>query len=356
MAGEHLPDENWTVRFDTGEVDPLLGMSYLQMAMNGLGRQHTQGHFDYTVPPGSHYAFYQLVDSVLPKATGHEKDFFDGIDTSLPSLADRLGNGQNTIPWFRQAMSKASGHLGGSVADLSALLQDLDGLAHHLQGPGLTLPSKSAALEYLSYEGEQAARALDLALGLTLEAVAVSPQAPGGPPPPEKESFVSVSPGQEFQVVAKLHNPSNYWLTIQSARLDHSDWVLKSQADQVTIAPGEDYFANFLVRVPPNAELNRPYWRRENPLTDGANQVDRRYQTLPLPPEALQVQIVYQLAGHKGIHSPAPDFLRKQAGEPDTGRISSTVIAPYLDDHGVNRKLQLGVTPAYSVALEPSEK
>jgi len=33
-----------------------------------------------------------------------------------------------------------------------------------------------------------------------------------------------------------------------------------------------------------------------------------------LPPEALQVQIVYQLAGHKGIHSPAPDFLRKQAG------------------------------------------
>jgi len=350
------PDENWTVRFDTGEVDPLLGMSYLQMAMNGLGRQHTQGHFDYTVPPGSHYAFYQLVDSVLPKATGHEKDFFDGIDTSLPSLADRLGNGQNTIPWFRQAMSKASGHLGGSVADLSALLQDLDGLAHHLQGPGLTLPSKSAALEYLSYEGEQAARALDLALGLTLEAVAVSPQAPGGPPPPEKESFVSVSPGQEFQVVAKLHNPSNYWLTIQSARLDHSDWVLKSQADQVTIAPGEDYFANFLVRVPPNAELNRPYWRRENPLTEGANQVDRRYQTLPLPPEALQVQIVYQLAGHKGIHSPAPDFLRKQAGEPDTGRISSAVIAPYLDDHGVNRKLQLGVTPAYSVALEPSEQ
>src|SRR6185369_7252031 len=58
-------DENWTVRFDTGEVDPLLGMSYLQMAANGLGHQHTQGHFDYTVPPGSHYAFYQLIDSVL---------------------------------------------------------------------------------------------------------------------------------------------------------------------------------------------------------------------------------------------------------------------------------------------------
>jgi LmbE family N-acetylglucosaminyl deacetylase len=352
-------DENWTVRFDTGEVDPMLGMSYLQMAMNGLAHQHTQGHFDYTVPSGSHYAFYRLVDSVLPKATddkGHEKDFFDGIDTSLPSLADRLGNGQSTIPWFRQAMGKASRHLGGSIANLSALLQDLDGLAYRLNNPELTLPSKNAALEYVSYERELAARALDLALGLTLEAMAVSPQAPGGPPPPEKESFVSVSPGQKFQIVAKLHNPSNYWLTIQSARLDHADWVLKSQAEQVTLAPGEDYFANFLVRVPSSAELNRPYWRRENPLTEGANQVDRRYQTLPLPPGALNVQIVYQLADHKGLHSPAPDFLRKQGGEPDTGRISSAVIAPYLDDHGENRKLQLGVTPAYSVALEPSEQ
>src|SRR2546423_9488150 len=75
-------DENWTVRFDTGEVDPVLGMSYVQMAMNGLAHQRTQGHGDFTVPPGQHYSFYKLVDSVLPKTTddkGHEKDFFDGI-------------------------------------------------------------------------------------------------------------------------------------------------------------------------------------------------------------------------------------------------------------------------------------
>src|SRR5258708_1486173 len=62
-------DENWTVRFDTGEVDPVLGMSYLQMAMNGLAHQRTQGHGDFTVPPGPHYSLYKLVDSVLPKST-----------------------------------------------------------------------------------------------------------------------------------------------------------------------------------------------------------------------------------------------------------------------------------------------
>jgi LmbE family N-acetylglucosaminyl deacetylase len=352
-------DENWTVRFDTGEMDPLLGMSYLQMAANGLGHQHTQGHFDYTVTSGPHYAFYKLVDSVLPKTTGekgHEKDFFDGIDTSLPSLAARLGDEQNTIPWFRQALSNASGHLGDSVGDLSAMLQGLDALGYRLDDPNLTLPAKGAALEYVSYADEQTAHALNLALGLTLEASAVAPQAPGGPPPPEKESFVSVSPGQKFQIVAKLHNSSKYWLTVQDARLDHSDWVLKSQAEQVTIGPGEDYFANFLVKVPATAALTRPHWRRENPLRDGANQVDSRYATLPLPPAALQVQIVYQLAGHRGLHSPAPDFLRRRGREPDTGRISSLIIAPFIDDHGVTRKLQLGVTPAYSLALEPSQQ
>jgi|KBSMisStandDraft_5_1062788.scaffolds.fasta_scaffold03380_7 LmbE family N-acetylglucosaminyl deacetylase len=353
-------DENWTVRFDTGEVDPLLGMSYLQMAANGLGHQHTQGHFDYTVNPGAHYAFYKLVDSALPKTTddkGHEKDFFDGIDTSFVSLAARLGAEQNKIPWFRSAMSKVSGQVSDSVGGLSAVLEDLDAIEYRLQDSELTPSSKSAALEYVSYVDEQTAHALDLALGLTLEADAVPPQAPGGPPPREKDSFVSVSPGQKFQIVAKLHNPSKYWLTIQSAGLDHSDWVLKSQAEQVTIAPGEDYFANFLVEVPANAELSRPFWRRENPLTDGANQVDRRYATLPLPPAALKVEIVYQLAGHKGLHSPAPDFLkRRRSGEPDTGRISAPIIAPYVDDHGVTRKLQLGVTPAYSLALEPSEQ
>lgn len=353
------PDENYTIRFDTGEVDPVLGLSYLQMAMNGLAHQHTQGHSDYTVPAGPHYSFYKLVDSALPKTTddkGHERDFFAGIDTSLPGLAARLGDGQSTIPWFRQALSQASAHLSGSVSDLSALLQDLDTLASRLEDRALSLPVKNAALEYVSYEGSQAAHALDLALGLALEADAVSPGAPGGPPPPEKQAFISVSPGQRFQIVAKLHNPSKYWLTIQGAHLDHADWVLKSEADQATIGPGEDYFANFLVKVPPDAELTRPYWRRENPLTEGANQVDARYETLPLPPAALSVEMVYQLAGHKGLHSPAPDFLKLHSAEPDTGRISSVIVAPYIDDHGRTRKLQLGVTPAYSVALEPNEQ
>ena len=81
--------ENYTVRLNTGQVNPLLGMSYIQFAMEGLRHQLSQGAGGWTVEPGDRYTYYKLVDSVLPPATdkdGHEKDFFDGIDTSLRDL------------------------------------------------------------------------------------------------------------------------------------------------------------------------------------------------------------------------------------------------------------------------------
>src|SRR5262249_49885043 len=71
-----------TVKLNTGVVDPLLGKSYIQFAMDGLRHQLSQGAGAWTVEPGDRFTFYKLVDSVLPKRTGEdvkEKDFFDGI-------------------------------------------------------------------------------------------------------------------------------------------------------------------------------------------------------------------------------------------------------------------------------------
>src|SRR5215470_9404281 len=59
-------DENWTVQLNRGEVDPALGMSYAQMAADGLAHQRSQGHGPYQVASGVRYAFYKLVDSALP--------------------------------------------------------------------------------------------------------------------------------------------------------------------------------------------------------------------------------------------------------------------------------------------------
>ena len=35
---------------------------------------------------------------------GHEEDFFNGIDTTLPGLADRLGDEEKKAPWLRPTL------------------------------------------------------------------------------------------------------------------------------------------------------------------------------------------------------------------------------------------------------------
>ena len=97
------PDKDYTVKLNTGEEDPLLGMSYIQLALEGLRHQLSQGLGGLSLPSGPRYTFYRLVDSVLPPTAdkdGHEQNFFDGIETSLPGLAARLAfphSGQRSI-------------------------------------------------------------------------------------------------------------------------------------------------------------------------------------------------------------------------------------------------------------------
>src|SRR5712692_4702963 len=84
------PAENYTIKLNTGQLNPQLQMSYIQFAMAGLRHQLSQGAGGWSVEPGDRYTYYKLVDSVLPPALdkdGHEKDFFDGMDTRWQSLA-----------------------------------------------------------------------------------------------------------------------------------------------------------------------------------------------------------------------------------------------------------------------------
>src|SRR3989441_6824010 len=103
------PDENYTVKLNTGEEDPVLGMSYVQFAIEGLQHQQSQGLGDIKVPSGPRYAFYKLADSVVPNTKdekGHEKDLFDGVDTSLPGLIRRVADELNDVPWLLPTLKK----------------------------------------------------------------------------------------------------------------------------------------------------------------------------------------------------------------------------------------------------------
>jgi LmbE family N-acetylglucosaminyl deacetylase len=354
-------DANWTVKLNTGAPSADLAMSYAQFAMQGLRHQLSQGSANWTVDPGDRFAFYKLVDSIMPPRLdkdGHEKDFFDGIDTSVPGLAARLGAEESKVPQLRQELTRIANQVaeaatnakGGDSAAAAPLIEVEAGLERASAEVGksaLAAVTKADLLARLEEKREQAETALNDALHVTLEATVVSRVGTKGAPvkevaKKEADATTTVSPGQEFLVGVDFHNGSQEPLFIDGLKLEVPEgWAtISDKTKRVAIKPGENENVVFRLRVPENAEYTRPYWHRDDPETESVNRVDDdKYVTLPFPPPALRAHVEYSVAG--GAEA------REKIG------IDATVVARFVDDAGKESARPLAVVPAFSVALEP---
>jgi LmbE family N-acetylglucosaminyl deacetylase len=371
---------NYTLRLNTGVVDPVLGTSYIQFAMQGLRHQQSQGAAGWTVDPGDRFTFYKLEDSVVESTKdkdkdGHEQGFFDGIDETLSGLAARLGDEEKQVPWLRgelasdageikRATDKAESDPPGAAEPLWKVVQSLDSVIERLKTSKVTDAGKASMLAILQEKQHRAEVAANLASAVSLEATVASSTdraADQGKTIPQlKDALTVVSPGQTFQVTAKLHNGSNRSLIVDRASVEGAeDWVKQADAGAMTIAPGENYYANFALKVPADAVATRPFWHRDNPETEALNTIDEeRYQTLPVPPPPLRVRVQYEIVERGRFHSPAPEVLRNLHAPKDAsmGGISATVFVPFADEGGVHNKVPLAVAPAFSLSLEPGEQ
>ena len=356
------PDANWTIKLNTGERSADLGESYVQFAMEGLRHQLSQGSANWTVDPGDRFTFYKLVDSIEPAKLdkdGHEKDFFDGIDTSLPALAARLGKDESKVPQLRQDLTEiakkiAEASEGARGKDPSAAAAPLMRIAARLERTQaevsestLSAVAKSDLVARLEEKHEQAETALNQALNVTLSATVVSrvgPDSEAGKEVPKEEAdaMTTVSPGQEFLVAAEFHNGSKDRLFIDGLKLEvPQGWgTISDKTNRVAIKPGDNERAVFRLKVPNNAAYTRPYWHRDDPETESVNHIDHeKYVTLPFPPPVLRARVEYSVAGAGGAQG--------KSG------IGATVVTPFVDDAGKERARPLAVVPAFSVALEP---
>ena len=377
FGAQTCPAENYTVKLNTGEPNPRLGMSYVQFALAGLRHQLSQGAGGWSVDPGPRYTYYKLVDSVLPSTTdkdGHEQDFFDGIDTSLPGLAARLGAEESKAPWLRpglveianyiqDASRRSEKEMSGATGPLLVALQSLDSLIGRVDSSPIGSPQKEDLLERLREKQQQMHKAINLAMNVSIEATVAPPQGSGTGLPKEGEALTTVSPGQKFLVRVKFHNGSKYRLVLDQVRLDApKGWSRQVDQEAVLVAaPGQDQYANFVVQIPAEAAdarfYTRPYWHRDDPETESINIIDdERYATLPFPPPPFHATVEYH------THSSAHDlsFLGGEhkfggADGPKT-EISSPVVAPFTDDKGVQRRRTLAIVPAFSVILEPGQQ
>jgi LmbE family N-acetylglucosaminyl deacetylase len=351
------PDADWTLKLNTGEPSADLDGSYVQFAMKGLRHQLSQGAANWNVEPGDRFTFYKLVDSTAPAKLdkdGHEKDFFNGIDTSLPGLARRLGGEEAKLPKLRNelediakrvaaASQAAKGNdMASAVAPLTEIVAGLARVSGEVENADLSPIAKSDLLGRLADKREQAAAALNDALGTSLSATVVSRAEPKPALPKEEDAATTVSPGQEFLVATDFHNGSKERLLLDGIKLEvPKGWAtISDKTRPVYIKPGENVRAVFRLKVPADAEYTRPYWHRDDPDTESLNHIDNeKYATLPFPPPTLRAEVTYSIA--------------RAGGAVVKNEIGATVVTPFIDDSGIERARPLAVVPAFSVALEP---
>ena len=353
------PDENWTLKLNTGERDADLGMGYVQFAMQGLRHQMSQGAANWTIDPGDRFTFYKLVDSVAPPKLdkdGHEKDFFDGIDTTLTGLAARLGTEEAKLPRLRSELSAIAdfvaqarqsanrNDLYGTGVRLATVASELRRAHREVADASLANSAKADLLIRLEEEIGEAETALSLALNVSLAAVVDSGGRNDGTSalPKEADALTTVSPGQEFLVAVKFHNGSKDPLVVNALKLEvPAGWnTISERIRPEAVKPGDELRVTFKLRVPKDAAYARPYWHRDDPETESINHIDNeKYATLPFPPPALRARVKYVWTGGS------------DAGLENN--ISAVVVTPFVDEAGKELSRPLAVVPAFSVMLEP---
>ena len=351
------PDADWTLKLNTGEKSADLGVGYFQFAMQGLRHQMSQGAANWTIDPGDRFTFYRLIDSVLPSTLGkdgHEKSFFDGIDTSWPGLAGQLGADERKLPGLRsefteiaKLVAEATANVKGddastAVAPLMKIVTTLNHVSSQVRGSSLSAAAKVDVLTRIADKQQHAETALNLALGVTLTAHVTPSLRPKQTVPKEKDAQTTVSPGQEFLIAVTFHNGSKLPLVIDHIKLEvPAGWnTISGKTRPEIVKAGDDLHANFRLRVPKDATYTRPYWHRDDPETESINHIDdEKYATLPFPPPALRARVEY-----------APSAAGTRATR---NGITTAVVTPFVDEAGKQRTRPLAIVPDFSVMLEP---
>src|SRR5208282_1650048 len=333
---------NYTVKLNTGKEDPVLGESYVQFAIEGLRHQQSQALGGVSVPKGDRFAHYKLVDSAVesPKGSdGHEQDFFDGIDTTLPGLAFRLGDDEKKVPWLRDQLAQIQQRVDeaekdsdlGSAPGIIALLsgrKGADDLVKKVQQSSLSEGAKQWLTTELATKRDQFQHAANIALGVRLTATLEAP------PASSPESATMAVPGERAAVkslgIVSGGRPLSAKLT-----LDAPGCQRIAEGAMSADKPSTAWF-DFRMTPCEKAGYTRPYWHRHDPQRDALNTIDEpQYQTLPFPPAPFHVSMEYQFQGLAGA-------------------IDVPVMVRFKWSDGSEGEHPLAIGPEFSIAVLPS--
>ena len=336
------------LQIDTGEYNALLGLSYAQIARQGLSYQRSQGVGQTRASKGSAITELQLIDSTLPDQLKKPEDsLFDGLDTSIMGMA-KLANGPGWNETFGPLQDSVDAALADydphrpwdvvshlakglkATRDLSSLIEKIHGI------DGLDTATRAHLLFLLQNKEQEFITATNAALGLSLE-VLVQPAGTRS-----SETFTVAIPGQKFSIGMRMVNPAPVAVELVEASLRTPEGWRVGQGKLVVDPPAtlsmqtnEPVSITFEVEVPQNAAYTQPYWTRESEYHDAVYTLKHpEYRFLPAAPPDVHGVVTYRVDG--------VDFTLTQPAK------TRSINRPW----GEKRRL-LTVAPAISLSVSP---
>jgi LmbE family N-acetylglucosaminyl deacetylase len=300
------------VEIPEGDYDPILGMSYVQIAREGLGFQKSQtggGMIPRAGVLNTPYHRFGAVMSVEDK----EKSFFDGIDVSLMGIATLARNGNQDFlaiglkrmnELVESAMTTFSAARPEKIASqLAEGLKETQKLIEQVKDSKLSADEKYDITFELEAKKAQFNNALAEALGLSVAAT----MAPEKEPNPLYAMFMGdpdttrvVIPGEKFGV--KVHVVSQSALPValkhvEVAASDGNDWEIKGAMEAQALVEDKPAGVRFELTAPKNAKFTQPYFSRPNIEQSYYDISDMKYLNQPLSAYPLEAWAQFEFEG-----------------------------------------------------------
>jgi LmbE family N-acetylglucosaminyl deacetylase len=295
--------DDWNVELDVNQNDPILGMSYVAWGWQGLKHQLSQGSANWQMPTRMWTSHYKLADTTIPNyKPGHEKDFFDGIDTSLVGLAERAPQ----LAFLKAALQELQGYVdqASTVADkdqkaaVVPLLKGqaaTDALIGEVEKSNAAADVKADLLVDLRDKRKEFRDAANYALGVTLKGE-VHLQAMKSVTDPKAQTWLAAVPASTLQFSAST--------IAHDFRMVDAEWQLPKGSIVVNhgleeMGAAAHFFSE--VNVASGTSYTRQYWHRDDPDRESIYKIDDpQYATLALTPWPFHAVGTYMYQGLKG--------------------------------------------------------
>ncbi len=302
----------YTLVVDSGQYDPVLGRSYIQISREGLNFQRSQGGGGRAQPAGEFKSYYRLLRSARPGYNPQrEESFFDGLDTSIAGIA--LVAGDNPPAELSAGLKTISDAVEGAVSafdakkpeatvpQLTVGLRATRELLGRLSSLSLSEDARDQISFLLKRKERQFQSAIATALALDLDA-AVQPDKPATGPFAEfmtPPTFNHATPGQSFAVRVRLVNRSRTEVKPTSVEIAApKGWTVNAEARELKpISYNQAHISSFNLKIPEDEEPTRPYWRRDNIEQATYEITDPQYMSLPLTPPPAWADVKVEVLG-----------------------------------------------------------